>query len=173
MLLGEILVTWQFARLTRTMPSHFDHLNPYASPAVPDPAEQPPMPRQEALRRLRQPAFGLAICTAGGLVWILGTLVAMGFIEFVNRRAPLSRGEWAEVFGGLTMCAAFALLQIVTLIGCVRLIRGSYGKWTWAAGLAGLILLGSPCAWGSSVFALWLIVLLCRKEFRVALVSSA
>jgi hypothetical protein len=151
------------------MSSDFDRLNPYASPAVPDPAEQPPMPRQEALRRLRQPAFGVAVCAAGGLVWIVGTLVAMGFIEFVNRAAPLSRGEWADMFGALAMCAAMVLLQVIALIGCVRLIRGRSGKWTWAAALAGLVPLGSPCACGSFVFAAWLLVLLCRKEFRVAL----
>ena len=150
-----------------------DPLNPYASPAIPDQAERPPMPRQEALRWLRQPAFGVAICAAGGLVWIVGTLVAMGFIEFVNRSSPLSRDEWADVFGGLAMCGVMVLLEIIALIGCVRLIRGRYDKWTWAAALAGLVPLGSPCACGSFVFAGWLLVLLCRKEIRVALASGS
>jgi hypothetical protein len=96
------------------------------------------------------------------------------YIVSTGDHPPSGVDEWVSLIGLALFLALIIALQVVILIGCVRLIRGSYGKSTWAACVAALIPLGGQvCACISFLLAIWLLVLLSRKGLRAALAGTA
>jgi len=160
------------SKVRKPMPSDLDNQNPYASPSAPGAVEQSPLSRLNALRQLRHPAIGLVVSSSANLLWILVTYATNFVIVSTNLRRALRWDEWVSIIGVTLFLAFIAFLQVVILIGSVRLIRGQMGRWTWAASIAGLVPLGSPCVCLSMVFSIWLIVLLCRKDTRAAMACT-
>jgi hypothetical protein len=147
----------------------FDRLNPYSSPAVPDPAEQPPMSRQEALRRLRWPAIGIIVFTIFNLLPLRNMLPAIQVIAASDSMTPEERLQVTIHLGTVSIGIVLAL---VALVSSVQILRGRTQGWAWAAAVCSLV----PCltiwGWVSFGFALWLIVLLCRRDIRKSLAKK-
>jgi hypothetical protein len=142
--------------------------NPYASPNVP--AEGVVLSRPESLRQVWWPALGLSISAGANLAWMVISAATILFLMARSDHPPTRLDEWGSLIGLSLFFVVIVCLQAVILIGCIGLMRGRYGRWTWAASLAGLIPLGGQlCVCVSFLCSVWLLVLLCRKNLRTAL----
>lgn len=152
------------------MPSDPDPQNPYASPAVPDAVEQPPMSRQEAVRRLRWPAIGIIVFTIFNLTSLRNMLPAIQVIATSDSMTPDERLQVTVLFATVTISIVLAL---VALVSSIQILRGRTRGWAWAAAVCGLVPCISLWGWVSLGFAIWLLLLLCRRAIRAALAKNA
>ena len=136
-------------------------INPYASPSSAAVPVSQPLGREEALRRMRIPATGLAISAAGSLIVGVGTLVLGGGPPRDDlRQQPLL---WIPVVGLLVV------LPILVLTSAVMLVRERTRPWLWISIVSGLVPVGSGCVCFSMVFAFWLLHLAMQRPIRDAL----